>query len=297
MSDLLDKNLNNIKSETDLFGNKVEKLSMKDRIGFLPISIWQTDWAIVKELKAIVGDSGESRDESIIRANKNISARYFKKIDGVNYYNEQASIFNPHFAQMILSAYCPPQAKIYDPFAGGGTRGFIAVSMGHTYAGRELRQNEVDRIHKQMDMLGKRFTLYCGDARLDPPIENYYDFCYTCPPYFNLEIYSDSPEDLSNANSYEQFLMGIKATLASVYKALKSNSLACFVVGNFRDSKGNLTHFSGDTIRLAKEVGFYLHDEIVLWSASGNAVQRCGNFLANRKSVRVHEYLLVFKKP
>lgn|SRR3990167_2033955 len=297
MSELLDKNLDNVKSETDLFGNRIEKLSMKDRIGFLPISIWQTDWTIVKELKAIVGDDGSGREGCIENASSKISSRYFKKIDGETFYNERASIFNPHFAQMILSAYCPTKANIFDPFGGGGTRGFVATAMGHKYHGVELRQNEVDRIKEQQNKLGLYFDIVCADSRKYPVTPQVYDFCYTCPPYYNLEIYSDLPNDLSNIKMYGEFMGQLRESINTSYVALKNGSLSCWVVGNFRDKDGYLTHFNSDLIWAAKECGYKLHDEIVLWSASGNAVQRCGNFLANRKSVRVHEYLIVLKKP
>jgi Mg2+ and Co2+ transporter CorA len=110
MSDLLNKNLDNIESEIDLFGNKIEKLSMRDRIGFLPISIWEPDWNDVNRLKAIVGDTGETR-ELVGQKMQLMGSKY------------STSIFNPHLAQMILSAYCPSNARIFDPFAGGAQEG------------------------------------------------------------------------------------------------------------------------------------------------------------------------------
>ena len=50
---IFEKNLDNIKYQSDLFGNKRAALSMKDRIGFLPISIWRPNWEIVKRLKKV----------------------------------------------------------------------------------------------------------------------------------------------------------------------------------------------------------------------------------------------------
>jgi DNA modification methylase len=291
MDELLNKNLNNIKSEVDLFGQKEDKLSMRDRIGFLPISIWEPDWNIVNRLKSVVGDIGEKR-ELQEGSSKNLS---YKSNMGSNQSN--VSIFNPHLAQMILSAYCPPNAKIYDPFAGGGTRGFIATAMGHDYWGVELRQEEVDRINSAMFTLDKHFHLTCGDSRTYPHCENWFDFCYTCPPYYNLEIYSKLPNDLSAQPSYKFFLSMLQECIVGVYKGLKHGCLSVFVVGNFRNEKGYLVHFNGDVIKLSQEVGFVLHDELIFWGASKCASQRCGQFEANRKSVRVHEYIVILKKP
>lgn len=294
MSDLLNKNLANIKQETDLFGNVEEKLSMKDRIGFLPISIWEPDWVKVKQLKAIIGDIAQTRAMDEDSGNFRTAGASYKETLGNS--PNSMSIFNPHLAQMILSAYCPPNAKIYDPFAGGGTRGFIATAMGHQYTGREIRQEEVDRIIKQQKKLNRNFIITCDDAQNPPTMKSYYDFSYTCPPYYNLEVYSKLTNDLSNAPTYFDFLMMLYKCMLSVYDSLKKGGLSIWVIGNFRDKLGALKHLNGDLIKLAQKAGFILHDELVFWGASKSAVQRCGQFTANRKSVRVHEYIVILKK-
>jgi len=284
MNNLLNKNLDNTEYKIDLFGNKIEKLSMKDRIGFLPISVWRPKWSVVKDLKNIIGDKGQTRNLK----NNNIT--------GLPGFNNSASVFNPHLAQMVLSAYCPSNANIYDAFGGGGTRGFIATAMKHNYTGIEIRQNEVDRIKRQQQKLGLKFNITCDDSRIYDIDEDSFDFSYTCPPYYNLEIYSDMDGDMSSADTYEEFLEMIKGSIEITYKGLRENSLSVWIVGNFRNKKGELVHFSGDLIRIAKEVGFKLHDELIFWGASGVASMRCGQFGANRKSVRVHEYIIIFKK-
>ena len=284
MSDnLLDKNLDNIPVELDLFGQEHKRLSMSDRIGFLPISIWKPNWEVVKTLKELVGDAGETR---------NLVGRKMQLL-GSKY---TTSIFNPHLAQMILSAYCPAKAKIYDAFAGGGTRGFIASAMGHDYTGVEIRQEEVDRIEKQQAELKTPFKILQGDSRFYAIEPEYFDFSYSCPPYYDLEVYSTLDGDMSNVSTYEEFLSMLKQSLEVTYKGLNPGAMCIWVVGNFRKNDGSLRHFNGDTIRLGLEIGFQLWDELVFWGASDAAFQRSGQFVANRKSVRVHEYIIIFKK-
>ncbi len=290
MNDFFEKNLNNINIEYDLFNNPIEKLSMKNRIGFLPISIWEPNWQIVKKLKEIIGDDGQARE--MAKHNYNFRSIGFSGKD----VSQKISIFNPHLAQMILSAYCPKNAEIFDPFAGGGTRGFIATAMEHNYLGIELRQEEVDRIKNRQEILNKYFDIFCDDSRTYNIQENFFDFSYTCPPYYNLEIYSDLENDLSNAKTYKDFLVMIKDSMNTTYKGLKKDCLSVWVVGNFRDKEKNLIHFNGDIVKIALECGFKFHDELIFWGASKNAVQRSGQFVANRRSVRVHEYILIFKK-
>ncbi len=284
----LGANLANIKTEerVDLFGEtqSTVKLSIKDRLGFLPISVWKPDWNITKEWKKLVGDSGQTRE----LVGKKMQLMGSKT---------GTSIFNPHLAMMILSAYCPQNARIYDAFGGGGTRGIIAAAMGHDYLGVEIRQEEVDRIHKRRDELGSKFELICSDSTQYEIEPNSFDFSYSCPPYYDLEVYSKTKGDISNLGTYDEFMAMLSRSLAITFTGLKTGAMCCWVVGNFRDKRGALTHFSGDTIRAAKNIGFTFHDEIIWWGASNAAFQRAGAFEANRKSVRVHENILVFKKP
>jgi len=286
-NDLLNKNLDNI-PKYGLF--EVDRLRMKDRIGFLPISIWEPDWNITKQLKGIIGDSGQSREWT--KSSQNFRSIGWSGKDKP----QKISIFNPHLAQMILSAYCPKEAKIYDPFGGGGTRGFIAAAMGHRYYGIEIRKEEVDRLIQQRKELKKKFHITLGDSKFYEFKDDFFDFSYTCPPYYNLEIYSELEGDISNAKTYDDFLTMLFMSMKGVYKGLKKGCLSVWVVGNFRDKIGNLVHFNGDIIRLGKKCGFQLHDELIFWGASKSAVQRSGQFEANRKSVRVHEYIIIFKK-
>ncbi len=169
--------------------------------------------------------------------------------------------------------------------------------MGHKYLGVEIRPEEVERIKGQQVDLNTYFDIICADSTKYDVESGKYNFSYSCPPYYDLEVYSPIDGDMSNVASYDEFLQMLKSSLQTTYNALQPDSLAIWVVGNFRDRKGYMRHFNGDTVRLAQEVGFRLWDELIFWGAAGIAAQRAGQFVANRKSVRVHEYILIFKKP
>ena len=153
----------------------------------------------------------------------------------------------------------------------------------------------MNRIIKQQAELGYKFGIECDDSS-NPTHENFYDFSYTCPPYYDLEVYSTLVNDLSAAKSYKTFLGMLQKIMNNVFYSLKKNSLSVWVVGNFRDKNGYLVHFNGDVVKLGETAGFKLHDELIFHGASNCASQRCGQFEANRKSVRVHEYIIIFKK-
>lgn len=259
--------------------------SMKARLGFLPSSLWKPDATITKFLKELINDKSQARET----LNSNRSDRRH----GVN--NGRCSVFNPQLAQMILAAYAPMNGKIYDPFGGGGTRGYIATKMGYDYTGVEIRKEEYNRVLAQMKEWNLNFKFILADSVKYRPNESF-DFIYTCPPYYDLEVYSDMEEDLSNAPSYMEYLNMLQKVLKNCYDVLKKDSFAVFVVGNFRNKKGELEHLNGDLITKAKEVGFKLWDELIWMGASNVALTRCGKFEKNRKSVRMHEYIIILKK-
>lgn len=279
-------NINFIDMMMDEEGILHGKSKMIDRLGFLPSTIWKPDKNITLSLKETVGDKSQCR--------KSLNANMEHRRNGVN--NGKPSVFNPHLAQMILAAYCDYKSNIYDPFAGGGTRGYISSKMGHNYFGIELRKEEVDRIHNMFNEWNLKFDIVVGDSIKYIPEEEKYDFSFTCPPYYNLERYSNLDNDLSNCDNYNTFLIDIKKVLKNTFKALKKDSFCIWVVGNFRDKSGEMINLNGDIIRLAKEVGFKFWDEIIWNGASSVALTRSGKFSSNRKAIRIHEYILVFKK-
>ena len=63
-----------------------------------------------------------------------------------------------------------------------------------------------------------------GDAYVvlkELPVNNY-DMVFTCPPYYDLEVYSDKPNDLSNM-SFDDFKSAYSNILKKCFKKLKNN--------------------------------------------------------------------------
>lgn len=286
MEEIFNNNLNKKIEKIDLFGDITIEKSIKKRIGFLPTSVWRPNWEITKRLKKLVGDSSQTRES----LNSNRSDRR----NGVN--NGKPSIFNPNLCQMILSAYCDENSTIYDPFAGGGTRAIISSMFGHKYYGVEIREEEVERINDKKKELDLDFTVIKGDALNKNFSDIKFNFSLTCPPYYDLEQYSNLDNDLSNQKDYNGFLEMLSKSVKRVYDCLEDDSISVWVVGNFRNKFGALEHLNGDLIRIGKENGFILLDELIYEGASKVALTRCSKFEKNRKSIRMHEYIIIFKK-
>ena len=127
-------------------------------------------------------------------------------------------------------------------------------------------------------------------------INEEFDFILSCPPYFNLEVYSDLDGDISNLQDYEEFLVHYSNIINKTCSKLKKGGFACFVVGDIRDKKGNLLGFVPDTINIFKKAGLNFYNDAILLTPLGSAMLRANNTMKTKKLTKVHQYVLIFKK-
>lgn len=208
------------------------------------------------------------------------------------------SIFDPVLCEVVYNWFCPEGGVVFDPFAGGSVRGVVAEMLGRHYIGIDLSQQQVDANQMNADKLRVCPAWHCDDSRnMDAYIpDGSADLVFSCPPYHNLEKYSDHPLDLSNM-SYSDFIDAYSEIIAKSCEKLKDNRFAVFVVGDIRDSKGAYRDFLSETKRIFKESGLCLYNENILLEQYGTAPMRAATvFGARRKTVKVHQNVLVFYK-
>lgn len=212
------------------------------------------------------------------------------------------SIFDPVLCELAYRWFCPPGGKIVDPFAGGSVRGIVASRLGMHYYGGELRGEQVKANRMQFDAIGGReggtAKWYEGDStHLYKKLRRVKaNFMFSCPPYADLEIYSDDPADISNM-PYEQFREAYAAIIANTAKVLEPDSFAAFVVGEVRAKNGLYRGLVPDTIHAFEDAGLHYYDEIVYVTPVGSLPVRAGKaFKASRKIGKSHQNLLVFVK-
>lgn len=217
---------------------------------------------------------------------------------------EGASIFDPVLTEICYRWFCPPAGYILDPFAGGSVRGIVAGLLGYCYHGIDLRLDQCqanweqwEKICNQIDLSSVSWTV--GDSKevLPSMTNEYYDFIFSCPPYHDLEKYSEDPNDLSNM-TYPQFVLAYREIIALSLQKLKPNRFACFVVGDIRDERGFYRNFLQDTIVAFQDSGeCRLYNEIILVNVAGSLPIRVGRqFSGYRKVGKMHQNVLVFYK-
>ncbi|NQE01842.1 DNA methyltransferase [Enterococcus gallinarum] len=212
---------------------------------------------------------------------------------------EGTSIFDPVLCELGYRWFTPKtKSNIFDPFAGGSVRGIVAKVLGHNYTGIDLRAEQVSANYANAREIGlSDINWICDDSlNIDEHIENEsQDLLFTCPPYADLEVYSDDERDISNM-SYEEFGEVYSEILKRSARKLKDNRFAVVTISDVRDKKGFYRDLTGLTKQAFSEEGLFFYNDMILLNTAGSAALRARQSMNNRKVVRIHQNVLVFYK-
>lgn len=253
-------------------------------------TIWQVDEIIkrrVRDWRRLTGETGHSgaRDETF-RADHN------------SIYTGTHSVFPAPLMEMIIARYAGPVGShILDAFAGGPPRGLVSSIMGHRYTGFEVRQEQIDENESLLKKLKLKGTTYVKSDGRHLDVATVFDCAITCPPYFDLEVYSDQADDISNLGNYSEFNASMWLCANAHFERIKPGGFVCIIVGLFRDSKGELVDFPSDTVANFRDAGFLYWQHIILSKNFASAAVRASNAWKGKKLVPRHENLLIFRKP
>ena len=219
-----------------------------------------------------------------------------QKIAGIG----TTSVFDPVLCEIAYRWFSAPGARVLDPFAGGSVRGVAASVLARWYYGVELRPEQVEANRAQAHLgTNVRPTWIEGDAtRLGEVLtpDDEFDLLFSCPPYADLEVYSDDPRDLS-AMPYEDFLDAYRGAIRDALSYLRRDRFAAWVISDVRDRRGNYRGLVSDTIRAFTDAGAHLYNDTIYVEMCGSAAVRAGRpFEANRKITRTHQHMLIFVK-
>lgn len=280
----------------DLFGNEIiTDVLLRDKFIEPPFSVLDTkqgNWQRRKREWMRIGMKSEVGRDSVVinmdtKSKKNNTAKY-------------VSIFDPALCEVLYNWFCVDGIEILDPFAGGSVRGIVANYLGYKYTGIDIRQEQVDSNREQglniLDVANQP-NWYVGDSNdVLNGFDKEFDFVFSCPPYADLEVYSDLEGDISNMD-YVNFMKAYEEIIAKSCNLLKSGGYACFVVGEVRNKKGNYIGFIPDTINAFRKCGMNYYNEGILLNAIASASMRANGNMKTQKLVKVHQNILIFKKP
>ena len=281
---------------------KEEQSSLYDKYVLLPLSsmLLQNPHAVARrkywEEQGLV--AGEGRNTDVYEG---------LPADASTNVKHKSSSFNPVLCEVVYKWFAPENAFVIDPFAGGITSAAVASRLGLKFVGFDIRKEQIDSNYASFSRFEQGNDIkplwICGDSKKAVPeflakTEEKPNFFFTCPPYWNLEKYSELEGDISNIKSYEDFLREYKEILKVSLSSLQEGDYAAIVVGDIRDEfTGYMLNFDSTTIEYFKEFGFELANRIFVANHAGSATLRADKYMRYKKVVKTHQDLLVFQKP
>lgn len=308
--DLLTSELKEIDFDMALFGfeeqiKEIEGVSnnysLKDLFGWNTFSVLDgrmAEWQDRKKEWLSLGIKSEiGRDDNLMN-----SPKVKEYVSGTcSHFAPSTSIFDPVICELMYKWFNITGGSILDPFAGGSVRGVVAHKLGYKYYGNELREEQVEANLanvKQIFNENEDMPVYTIGDSLDIVniVKNKkFDMIFSCPPYADLEVYSNLKEDISNME-YKQFIGVYNNIIKEAVSLLKDDRFAVFVVGDVRDKSGAYYDFISDTKKAFINNGCFLYNEIIKIDPNGTAGIRAKKTFATRKVIKVHQNILVFYK-
>ena len=265
-----------------------KRVSLLDRFIVPPFSILDARKGYWKDRKKkwreLIADNGESREGTL--ANDSIMSEI----------NNGVSLLDPVLSEVICKWFCIEGGNVFDTFAGDTVFGFVSSYLGMNFAGIELRKEQADLNNERVKGMSARYINDDGQNVLKHFAECSQDLFFSCPPYYDLEVYSDNALDASNQETYADFMRIIENAFCGAIKCLREDRFAVVVCGDIRDKNGAYRCFPDDIKKVFVENGCKLYNELVLLDPIGSAMIRCARSMKNRKVAKTHQNVLVFYK-
>jgi len=187
--------------------------------------------------------------------------------------NQSVSNFRPSAAKYIYNTY-GNKGVVWDMSCGWGGRliGFL-TSDCKKYIGTEPSTKTfagLERLTSDINIKSKEVELHKLGSETFQPVDESVDLCFTSPPYFDTEKYSD--EETQSYKKYpteDKWIGGfLKDTISNCYCSLKVGGKMMINIANTKKYKT----IEKETIRISSEIGFKHIDTIylILSSVSGN---------------------------
>jgi DNA modification methylase len=262
--------------------------SYKEVLNFVPRSVWDIN-SRSKEIKEIFDDDLEKH------TCKRTTDGYAVKI------KQKFSVFNPTLGMNILKIWSNVGDQVLDPFAGRD-RALITNYSDRHYTGFEISPATFNQLQAKVENWKYRndqyeINLFNGNGINLNTIachDNFYDFAFSCPPYWDKEKYESVSGQLSDIKSEPEWRRFIAILAFNLSKKLKSGKFAAFVIADIR-KKGELIPLSSHFIEEFRKSGRWKLKDVVINKTNPMNCSGINGYLRNRIMWKTHEYVLVFK--
>lgn len=179
---------------------------------------------------------------------------------------------------------------------------------------KEIKGIEKQHEDYNEDMVqGDNFTLYKGDCveQIKKIPDESIHYSIFSPPFASLFTFSNSPRDMSNCSSVDEFNFHFQFLVKELFRVIKPGRLVSFHCINLPTSKQThgyigIRDFRGELIRAFEKEGFIYHSEVCIWKDPVVAMQRTKALGLLHKQIKkdsamsrqgIPDYLVTMRKP
>lgn len=207
------------------------------------------------------------------------------------------SIMPTSLVEFCIKYYGKKDDLYLDPFAGQGVQLQVAKYYNIDYIGYDVCHKFVVFMEQIIDKIddGKSLIkVHEEDARLISDSAKDWSFCFTSPPYWDIEFYDESPKQAGIGKTYPEFLNIMYEIYKRMFDLAKSGAIVCINVNDFRKDKKLYTYHS-DTIDVLRRAGFEIMDIGILDTGVVSGLAKCFAVSFNTKKMlpKTHEYLII----
>lgn len=231
------------------------------------------------------------------------------------------SLFSPTLAELCVRWWCPRPVKggrpviVLDFCSGDATRATIAALLGCWYVGIDTSRDQISANYAQAGICAKAehaptwllgdgedcvalFRQACRDKGL--PEGTLADFCFSCPPYWSLEVYDSAPElrskDLSGLATWEAFSAKMARMIFNATSLLRDGHCFTLVTGNLRAPDGELLDMGAMVKSALGTAGCKLLNDGIFATPLVSAPLRAGLTMRGAKLCSAHQAIICATK-
>jgi len=191
--------------------------------------------------------------------------------------SQGVSNFRPSAAKVIYEKF-GGDGVIRDMSCGWGGRliGFLASKNTKHYIGTEPSTKTYEgllKMKKDFSYLGKQIDIYKQGSEDFIPEKESIDLCFTSPPYFDTEKYSnESTQSFKKFSTPNEWVSGfLKKTIENCYYGLKKNGYMLINIANTPKYK----FIEKETVNISSEIGFIKEPtvDLILSSVAGKGIK------------------------
>ena len=225
-----------------------------------PISIWEDEEHLKKGIRKLLeGVFWKQKEYHNVTASdmRSILRRYAGTQAVSNFRPTAAALMYDKFLEKASPLFGGKAGVTWDMSCGYGGRLLGSIAADINYIGTDPCTetfNGLEQIKDNFAGLNRTIELHkCGSEEFRPD-KNSVDLCFTSPPYFDWEKYSE--EDTQSYKKYpdpQAWIEGfLRMTIENCYYGLKPGGILAM---NVADTK-RIKNFESETVRLGKETQF-----------------------------------------